>query len=107
MRGSWTVRVTSSATFGVRTRYQPVISPFALTSPSSSCSHPTAYVLRRRAPDEDVWAVRQIMRLGLWMAHEEPGFGPSVEGLLSRDDVAASTVLLGMLHHDRAAPDGR
>lgn len=60
-------------------------------------------LLHKRAAAEDVWAVQQVMRLGLWMqgegdAEERDGWPSS---LLMRDDVPRTTVLLAMMHRGR------
>lgn len=59
--------------------------------------------LAKKERDEDVWAVRQVHRLGLWMMGREPAMDRSVEGLLTRDDLPATTILLAMLKADRRA----
>jgi hypothetical protein len=57
-----------------------------------------ADLLAERAAAEDVWSVRQVMRLGQWMqgrADVDP------LPLLGHDDMPACTVMLAMLHVDR------
>ena len=56
-------------------------------------------LLARRSDAEDVWLVRQIQRLGLWMQGRLDTLDPQT--LLQRADVPKSTVLLAMLHRDR------
>ena len=78
-------------------------------------------LLAKKARHEDVWSVRQIMSLGLWMqGHPPPEISPDippdishtghgskgravVEGLLTRDDLPTTTVLLAMLHMKHTA----
>lgn len=74
-------------------------------------------LLAKKARHEDIWSVRQIMSLGLWMqtprtpsAAGLPSDTPSLaatptgaRGLLTRDDLPTSTVLLAMLHQGQPA----
>ena len=60
-------------------------------------------LLAAKMRDEDVWAVRQIHRLGLWMQGREPDLDNAVQGLLTRDDLPTTTVLLAMLHRRHPA----
>ncbi len=63
-------------------------------------------ILARKADLEDVWAVREVMQLGLWMQGQLPERSRSVAGMLTRDDLPTTTVLLAMLHMgDPAALD--
>ena len=67
-------------------------------------------LLGEKAAKEDVWAVAQVLRLGLWMqSTEAPDVNPGPGGLLTQQGVPRSTVLLAMLHrgdeHRRAAMD--
>lgn len=55
--------------------------------------------LRERADFENNWSTQQVMRLGLWMAGTLPEFGQTVDGLVLREDVPVTTVLLAMLEH--------
>jgi hypothetical protein len=64
-------------------------------------------LLARRARDEDVWAVQQILRLGLFM--QAPGYPArpysqdhdNLRALLMRPDLPRSTITLGLLFkHD-------
>lgn len=55
-------------------------------------------LLRKKMIDEDIWAVQQMMRLGLWMQGRLPEVESSLVGLLSRPDMPRTTVLLAMLH---------
>ncbi len=69
-------------------------------------------LLRKKANDEDVWAVRQVLRLGLWMQSQRvedvPGHPldmPKLAStLLTRDDLSWTTVILAIMWHDREAP---
>ena len=56
-------------------------------------------LLARRSDAEDIWLVRQVQRLGLWMQGQLDTFDP--QPLLGRADVPKSTLLLAMLHRDR------
>lgn len=57
-----------------------------------------ADLLERKLRDEDVWRVVQIQRLGLWMLGRHMPMAGEVEGLLTRDDLPVTTILLAMLH---------
>lgn len=57
-------------------------------------------LLIKKEEAEDIWSVRQLMRLGLWMQGLLPELKQTVPGLLTRDDLPVTTVLLGMLHHN-------
>lgn len=59
-------------------------------------------LLLKKERDEDIWSVQQIMRLGLWMQGSRPEMTQRVSGLLTRDDLPRTTVLLAILHHDHA-----
>ena len=56
-------------------------------------------LLRRLTDAEHDWATQQVMRLGLWMAGVLPEFDDTVDGLVLREDVPVTTVLLAMLEH--------
>ena len=55
-------------------------------------------LLQRRLAAEDIWAVAQIHQLGLWMQGHRPQFDQLVDGLLVREDLPTTTILLAMLH---------
>jgi len=55
-------------------------------------------LLTHRFEVEDVWVVKQVMGLGLWMQGRLHETSQQIPGLLSRDDVPRSTVMLAMLH---------
>jgi hypothetical protein len=55
-------------------------------------------LLATRTQAEDIWAVQQVMKLGLWM-QEQIELDPVP--LLDHDDVPACTVMLAMLHANR------
>ena len=63
-------------------------------------------LLREKMAVEDVWTVKQIHRLGMWMqglpVHDERGrridMAKFASTLLARDDLPHSTILLAMLH---------
>ena len=55
-------------------------------------------LLEKKMQDEDIWAVRQIHRLGVWMQGRLPEMDEQVQGLLTRDDLPTTTILLAMLH---------
>ncbi len=64
-------------------------------------------LLARRVRDEDVWAVQQILRLGLFMQTPGEPIRPftqdhdNLRGLLMRPDLPRSTITLGLLFkHD-------
>jgi len=66
-------------------------------------------LLLKKMRAEDVWVVRQVHRLAVWMQIgqvEDDGktinMHDAVVGYFSRDDMPASTVLLAMLKRDRA-----
>lgn len=70
-------------------------------------------LLAQKVRDEDIWSVRQIMELGLWMQGRAPQIHQLAPGLLSRDDLPTTTVLLALLHRRHPAglehifnPDG-
>ncbi len=52
---------------------------------------------------EDTWSVQQIHQLGMWMQGQRPEMDQVVPGLLSRDDLPTSTILLALLHRDHPA----
>jgi len=54
--------------------------------------------LAEREAVEDVWAVKQVMGLGLWMRGRHAEMGQRIDGLLARDDLPRSTILLALLH---------
>ena len=58
-------------------------------------------LLERKWKGEDVWIVKRIQELGLWMQGRRPCVAATT--LLVREDVPRSTVLLAMLHADRTA----
>lgn len=60
-------------------------------------------LLRERAEEEDIWVVRKIMQLGLWMQDDASNIIGEVRGLLTRADLPQSTVLLAMLHRRHPA----
>lgn len=60
-------------------------------------------LLTKRASDEDIWSVQQIQRLGLWMQGRLPEMDRLAPGLLSRDDLPTTTILLAMLHRGHPA----
>jgi hypothetical protein len=66
----------------------------------------TIDLLEYRAENEPTWAVKQVINLGLWMqgrpTTETGDTATLAEGLLTRDDVPRTTVLLAMLHVHRA-----
>ena len=55
-------------------------------------------LLAAKLRDEDIWAVQQIQRLGLWMQGSQPEFDHAAPALLTGDDLPATTILLAMLH---------
>jgi len=55
-------------------------------------------LLAKKTRDENIWAVRQIHRLGMWMQGHCPEMDHLAPGLLGRDDMPTSTILLAMLH---------
>jgi len=62
-------------------------------------------LLAKKARDEDIWSVRQIMYLGMWMQGKTPiENGTEIDmdqlapGLLTRTDLPTTTILLAMLH---------
>ncbi|MEE9213121.1 MAG: hypothetical protein V3U29_10760 [Phycisphaeraceae bacterium] len=65
-------------------------------------------LLNKKIEDEDIWAVRQIMRLGRWMqgpGPDQPNSLPffaemdrQAPNLLTRGDLPATTILLALLH---------
>jgi hypothetical protein len=55
-------------------------------------------LLEKRAAVEDVWTVRKIMHLALWMQGEQPAMSGQVAPLLHRDELPRSTLLLALLH---------
>ncbi len=59
-------------------------------------------LLEKKARYEDIWPVRQVLRLGLWMQGRLPDMDTAVEAMLTRDDLPTTTVLLAMLHRGRA-----
>jgi len=58
-------------------------------------------LLDQKTEAEDVWAVKQIHQLGLWMAGQGSELKPQL--LLARDDLPQTTIILAMLKKDRAA----
>ena len=58
-------------------------------------------LLTDKMRDEDVWAVRQVHRLGMWMQGRLPEMDDHAPGLLTRDGLPTTTVLLAMLHCGR------
>jgi hypothetical protein len=60
-------------------------------------------LLRKREAVEDMPIVKRMMRLGLWMQGEMPAMSGQIRGLLSRDDVPRSTVLLALLSREPGA----
>lgn len=61
-------------------------------------------LLTDRMEHEDIWAVKQVMRLGLWMQGRLPEMDSTAANLLSRNDIPRTHVLLAMLHRgDRTA----
>lgn len=64
-------------------------------------------LLASRESAEDVWAVKQVMRLGLWMQGRPPGDADprvlvqSAKMMLTELDVPGSTVVLALLEADR------
>ena len=73
-------------------------------------------LLIKKIADEDIWSVRQIMRLGQWMqgsalsrktsVHLNSDMTNQAADLLIRGDLPRSTVLLALLHqHDPTALD--
>ncbi len=59
-------------------------------------------LLRAKTRDEDIWSVQQIMKLGLWMQGHLPEMDRLAPGLLTRQDLPTTTILLAML--DRCHP---
>ena len=55
-------------------------------------------LLEKKMQDEDIWAVRQIHRFGMWMQGRLPEMDEQVPGLLTRDDLPTTAILLAMLH---------
>ena len=59
-------------------------------------------LLAKRTALEDVWAVKQIMELGLWMQGQPLTDGADgaqrAAALLTRDDLPRTTIMLAMLH---------
>ena len=55
-------------------------------------------LLIKKARDEDIWWVQQIIKLGMWMQGQFPEMEMLAPGLLTRDDLPSTTVLLSMLH---------
>jgi len=67
-------------------------------------------LLAKRAAAEDQWLVKQVMLMGMWMQDQPLPDGADgdqlARGLLSRDDLPTTTILLAMLHRgDDAALD--
>lgn len=60
-------------------------------------------LLAERTELEDMWPVQQMMKLGRWMQGELPEWDGVAATLMSRDDLPQTTVLLALLHRDRAA----
>ncbi len=60
-------------------------------------------LLSQKQDAEDVWTVKQVYRLGLWMQGRWPG-GEALAGqLVAKAQMPRTTVLLTMLHADRVA----
>jgi len=59
-------------------------------------------LLEKKARDEDIWSVKQVMEIGLWMQGSRPKMADRISGLLSRDDLPKTTVLLAMLHQGQS-----
>lgn len=55
-------------------------------------------LLAQKMADEDVWVVKEIMRLGLWMQGQQPEMASVVSGLFARQDIPKTTLLLALLH---------
>ncbi|MCX5659063.1 MAG: hypothetical protein NTW19_04985 [Planctomycetota bacterium] len=55
-------------------------------------------LLKQKMTDEDIWMVQQIMRLGMWMQGKLPDVEGALPGLLTRDDMPRTTLMLAMLH---------
>jgi len=69
---------------------------FRPAQPDASPAAPD--LLQHRHNVEDVWVVKQVMGLGLWMQGRRREVEQNIPGLLSREDVPRSTVLLSMLN---------
>ncbi len=50
---------------------------------------------------EDIWSVKQVLRLGLWMQGLEPEMDNLAPALLTREDLPTTTILLAMLEKGR------
>jgi hypothetical protein len=63
-----------------------------------------ADLLRKRAAKEDVWSVRMVQQMGLWMQGQQPADATftldNALGLLTRDDLPTSSVLLALLQRE-------
>lgn len=55
------------------------------------------HLLRKRMRLEDVWTVKQLQRVGLWMQGRESDMGRHISGLLAREDMPRPSLLLAML----------
>lgn len=55
-------------------------------------------LLQHKLHNEDIWAVQQIHRVGLWMQGRLPEMDQQIAGLMSRADLPISTLMLAMLH---------
>jgi hypothetical protein len=60
-------------------------------------------LLSQKQRDEDVWTVKQVHRLGLWMQGRWPDGGALAGQLAANAQMPRTTVLLAMLHADRVA----
>jgi len=54
-------------------------------------------LLPEKMDDEDIWTVKQMHRIGLWMLDKQPEMDQEFAGLLSRPDMPSSTLLLALL----------
>src|SRR6202034_4187062 len=67
-------------------------------------------LLARIAQDATAWPVKQMARMGLWMQQPDPAtdgqVAASAAGLLTRDDIPKTTLLLVLMHrHQPVAYD--
>jgi len=58
-------------------------------------------LLRNKMEDEDIWEVKQIHQLGLWMQGQMPELDAQVPLMLATPQLPASTIYLALLHGRR------
>lgn len=58
----------------------------------------TTDLLLQKMENEDIWTVKQIHRVGLWMQGRLPEMDHQMAGLMSRHDLPISTLILAMLY---------